>query len=324
MEQEKISIICIIYQVAPYLRQCLDSILAQTYRNLEIILVVGQGKKDDASLDIAEEYAERDPRIRIVATPAKGTGDARNQGLRAASGSLIGFIDGDDYAEPDMMERLSANLKQFDADISVCGRFSEFDDRTVADGPEGIRQMVPEDAFEMILRGTGFFFHCWDKLFRAELIKNEHFPTDRYLEDRYVIGRVLGNAKNIVYDKSPLYHYRVRGNSLSRVDRMSEYNVDADTEFCEYATGLCPRLGDLARSYLVYDHITCIQNYHLRIKGTAEDTEEMRERQKKHEAYLREELKRKNPELSFKVRFKAFLALYMRGVLLLITKKHSL
>ncbi len=338
MNREKISVICIIYRVEPYLRQCLDSILAQTYRELEIILVVGTSQKEDGSLAIAKEYAEKDGRIRLVITPAKGTGDARNNGLQAVTGDLIGFVDGDDYIEPDMFEHLAENLRKHEADIAVCGKYSEYEDaapskagqenpgtlRSVPDVQRPLREMEKKDAFEMILRNDGFFFHCWDKLFRAELFSGMSFPTDRYLEDRYVIGNVIGRAEKIVYDTKPLYHYRVRSDSLSRVYTMSEYTAHADTEFCDYVKEVTPELANLADSTLMYDHITCIQNYLLYFKGTERDTEEMREKRKGHLSYIREHLFVKNPELSFKVRFKGFLALYAGWLLKALTNQNQL
>ncbi|MBO6112250.1 MAG: glycosyltransferase [Lachnospiraceae bacterium] len=324
MSSEKISIVCIIYKVEPFLRQCIESMINQTYEDLEIILCVGQGKNDDKSLDIAEEYAKKDSRIKLVVTAAKGTGDARNQGLAAVTGDYIGFVDGDDYAEPDMFETMLKTLKEHNADISVCGKYSEYEDKTVPDVQHGIREMTPAQSFDMILRGTGFFFHCWDKLFKAELFKGIKFPDDRYLEDRYVTGKVIGRAKKIVYDTVPLYHYRIRGDSLSRVPMMSEYNTDADTDFCEYVLERCLDLKDIAGAALMYDHITNVQNYLLYFKGTENDNDEMKERYKAHMDYIRKRSKEKNPEISGKVRLKIFLALHMQPVLKLFTLKNSI
>ena len=116
---KKISIIIPAYNIAPYLPRCLDSVLEQTYTNLEII-VVDDGSKDDTRA-VIEEYAERDNRIVPVYKENTGVSDTRNKGLDVATGDYIGFIDGDDYIEKNMYEVLMSNAIKYNADISHCG-----------------------------------------------------------------------------------------------------------------------------------------------------------------------------------------------------------
>ncbi len=320
-----ISIISIIYKVEEFLPKAIESMIAQTYENLEIILVVGiKEGQESADRKICEKYASSDQRIKIVITPAAGTGDARNKGLDAVTGDYIGFVDGDDWVEPDMMEKLYNNLKEHDAKISVCGKFSEYEDRSEPDAPMPVMDMTPADAFEMLLRGNGFFFHCWDKLFVSSVFEGLRFPDDRYLEDRYVIDKALARAGRIVYDNTPLYHYRVRGNSLSRVKDMAEYNTDADTEFCAFACSIAPSLKDLADVFLLYDHLTCIQNYLLYFKGQESDSAHMQNKYREHMDYVRTEGKRinKNPEAGTSLKVKRLLAIYAPALLKSITKRH--
>ena len=324
-DRPKISIISIIYDVAAFLPKAIDSMIKQTYDNLEIILVIGvKDGQDKGDLAICERYAKEDSRIKLVVTPAKGTGDARNKGLDAVTGDYIGFVDGDDWAEPEMFERLYVNLIRHEAKISVCGKYSEYGNRSEADRQADIRIMTPSDAFEMIFRGNGFFFHCWDKLFDAGIFEGLRFPDDRYLEDRYVIDKAIARADRIVYDTVPLYHYRVRGDSLSRVRDMAEYNTDADTEFCDFACGIAPELRNIADAFLLYDHITCIQNYLLYFKDKAEDSERMQKRYGEHLAFIKEKGKniRSNPEIGRSLRLKRLLALYSPWLLAAVTKKH--
>ncbi|MBQ9606654.1 MAG: glycosyltransferase [Lachnospiraceae bacterium] len=324
-EKPKISIISIIYNVEEFLPKAIESMMAQTYKNLEIILGVGVKEgRETGDLAICESYAARDPRIRLVVTTAKGTGDARNKGLDAVTGDYIGFVDGDDWAEPDMFERLYVNLKEHNARLSVCGKYSEYEDHSEPDTQAPIRDMEPKDAFEMILRGTGFFFHCWDKLFEASIFDGLRFPDDRYLEDRYVIDKAIARAERIVYDTTPLYHYRVRGNSLSRVRDMAEYNTDADTGFCDFACAIAPNLRNLADSFLLYDHLTCIQNYLLYFKGQDTDDERMRRRYREHMEYIKGlgGSISNNPEIGRSLRVKRLLALYAPWLLTAITRRH--
>ncbi len=113
-----ISIIVPVYKDEPYLRQCVDSILNQTYRDIEVLLI------DDGSPDrcgeICDEFAKKDQRIRVFHTENKGLSAARNLGLREAKGEYIGFVDSDDWIEPDMYEVLLKRMQETGADISVC------------------------------------------------------------------------------------------------------------------------------------------------------------------------------------------------------------
>ncbi len=324
-DNPKISIISIIYNVEEFLPKAIESMISQTYKNLEIILVVGVKEgRETGDMAICEKYANQDPRIKLVVTPARGTGDARNKGLDAVTGEYIGFVDGDDWAEPEMFERLYVNLKEHNARLSVCGKYSEYEDRSEAVAQTPVRDMEPKDAFEMILRGTGFFFHCWDKLFEAEVFNGLRFPDDRYLEDRYVIDKAIARAERIVYDTTPLYHYRVRGDSLSRVKDMAEYNTDADTEFCDFACDIAPNLRNLADSFLLYDHLTCIQNYLLYFKEQDTDSERMKGRYMEHIEYVRGAGRsiRNNPEIGRSLRIKRLLALYAPWLLTALTRRH--
>lgn len=115
----KISIIIPVYNIAEYLPRCLDSVLVQTHKNLEII-VVDDGSID-SSKDVINAYAEKDSRIVAIFKENSGVSDTRNKGLEIATGDYIGFVDGDDYIEPDMYEILLKNALKYNADISHCG-----------------------------------------------------------------------------------------------------------------------------------------------------------------------------------------------------------
>jgi len=335
MTKPLISVISIIYKVEPYLRQCLDSMQKLTYPNLELILVVGQSGRsgpgaDDSCLEIAEEFAAADPRFRIIKCIAAGVSDARNRGLDAATGEYIGFVDGDDFVEPGMFDRLYDNIAAFEADISVCGKYDEYADgtknalsagETVSKAAGGALSPKTEpellsskDAARMLLTGGGFFFHSWDKLFKAEMFKGIRFPEDKYLEDRYTIGDIILNAERIVYDRTPFYHFRVRTDSVSHHKKMSEMNSDADTVFTSKVLSKYPDLYDEAENYLLYGHITCIQN--ALVSGEFD-----REEEKRHFDYIREHRKSalKNIYVNPNTRVKTFLSLHCLFLLKLIT-----
>lgn len=115
-----ISIIVPVYNVEPYVSKCLESILRQTYQNIEII-IIDDGSTDGGS-DICDAYAHKDKRIKVIHQSNEGVSGARNVGLRIAKGEFIGFVDSDDWIEADMYEYLLQNIQQQDADIAICGK----------------------------------------------------------------------------------------------------------------------------------------------------------------------------------------------------------
>ena len=128
MEQSPcVSVIVPVYKVAAYLPRCVDSILAQTWRNLEIILV-DDGSPDECG-SICDVYAEKDPRIRVIHKENGGLSSARNAGLDTASGEYIGFVDSDDWIEPEMYARMLALMEKYDAKMVCAGRY-DVDGRT--------------------------------------------------------------------------------------------------------------------------------------------------------------------------------------------------
>ena len=224
-----ISVIVPVYKVAPYLRQCIESIQSQTYRNLEILLI------DDGSPDecgkICEEYKEQDKRIRVFHTENKGLSSARNVGIQSATGNYIGFVDSDDWIEPDMYEVLLRELKE--ADISVCGYDSGAQrvqlTEAVYIGADALRALV-DDKFNN---------NVWNKLYRRKLFEGVLFPEGRNYEDVAVMHRIVDRAKAIAVESSVLYHYRIRPESITKTftaknlldyadSRLSRYNFFRD------------------------------------------------------------------------------------------------
>ncbi len=317
--QAKISVIVIIYKVEPYLRECIESLIRQTYTNIEIILVVGEkgDGTDDKSLEIAEAYAAEDKRIKVISCEAAGTGDARNKGLAAVTGDFIAFVDGDDYVEEKFIEKLYENIDFHGAEISVCGKYSEYPDKSLADEGHSVRDLNGEAVCRMILEKNGFFFHCWDKLFKAELFEGHKFPTEGQLEDRYTIGRILSETESVVYDSTPLYHYRVRTDSISRTDVDSEQNTKADEYFCTLVEKRYPSLKALCGEFLIYDHITCIQN--MLLAGTYSEA-----MAKAHRTYVKAHARSllSKDNLDRNTRIKIYLTIYCPRLLKLVTRKN--
>ncbi|MCM1153958.1 MAG: glycosyltransferase [Roseburia sp.] len=205
---ELISVIVAIYNIASYIERGVNSILAQTYRNLEIILV------DDGSTDesgrICDRLANTDERIIVLHKENGGPADARNAGIAVAKGSFIGFVDGDDYIDADMYEKMLASLLEQEADIAICryrrvGKEHTQDaskDRAVVfEGQEALQCYV-EEREEYDIQNA-----AWNKLYRRKVLDSLSFPTGKWYEDIMFATVALSNADRCVYLDSACYNY---------------------------------------------------------------------------------------------------------------------
>lgn len=217
-----ISIIVPVYNMERYLRQCLDSIKKQTMAEWECILV--DDGSSDSSPEICEEYAKEDSRFKVIHEPNSGLSVALNTGMEASEGEFIGFVDADDWIEPEMFRSLYVNLKNHDADMSQCGYIKEY---------RGRRSKKPIVAETKILTGSETMhaigigimpsYKCI-RLHRRNII-TVHFPEGRNFEDIFAYGEWLKNVKRMVACPEPLYHYRMRKGSIAHSD-MARNRVD--------------------------------------------------------------------------------------------------
>ena len=212
-----ISIIIPVYNIAAQLPRCLDSLLAQTYPNLELI-AVNDGSKDESGL-ILDRYAQDTPRLRVIHKKNGGVSSARNTGLAAAKGDYIGFCDGDDYAEPELYSRLLHNLKKHDADISHCGVAVEGLDgqlRYFHNSGELLLQNR-EEALAALLKADKFEPTCCTKLFKKELFAGLQFDESINInEDLLMNFRLFQKASKSVFEDICLYKYIRREDSASK------------------------------------------------------------------------------------------------------------
>ena len=212
-----VSIIVPVYNVGAYLRKCLDSILNQTYRELEILVI------DDGSTDrsgrICDEY-RKDRRVRVFHTENRGLSCARNLGLDEAKGEWIGFVDADDWIEPDMYELLIEKAVETGADIVECGWFREYPKSTKIRKAETSCYSLSLKAIEALLQGR-LSYSVWDKVWKKELFSHIRFPEGRVSEDIAVTYKLLEKANLVTGISVPLYHYLQRDSSITRT-----YNMD--------------------------------------------------------------------------------------------------
>ena len=213
-----ISVIVPIFRVEAYLRRCVDSILAQSYQNLEILLV--DDGSDDGCPAICDAYAEQDARVRVIHKKNGGLSDARNAGIDVATGDYFGFVDSDDYIHPDMFLRLVEKAMETGADLVRCGRAKvdaeeQILEQTGAFPNQVLTQM--EALNYMIDSHTGATVGIWLGLYRRELFDGLRFPVGRIHEDEYLTPRLLLACQTVSYIDDVLYYYNQgNGDSIMR------------------------------------------------------------------------------------------------------------
>ena len=218
----KISVIVPVYQCEEFLSACIESILRQTYQDLEVILV-DDGSPDGAGT-ICDDYAAKDTRIRVIHQANQGVSAARNVGLDMASGDLIAFVDSDDTVEPDMYDLMVKIIQDYEADIAHCGyRKVHFDGSTKEVLGTGV--LLVQDAWEAsecLLKGKYFTGGLWTKIHRKQLFQGIRFdPELKINEDVWLNVQIFRNARKLVFWDVPKYCYYERSESATRmVDRM--------------------------------------------------------------------------------------------------------
>ncbi len=221
---EKISVIVPVYNVENYLKKCIDSILNQTLEDIEIILV-NDGSTDSCK-EICDEYARKDNRIKVIHKPNEGLSMARNAGIREARGQYIGFVDSDDYIAWDMYEMLYQNIITYNADISICGLYNCYKEKSIPqyDGDEFL-VMNNEEALKTALEGIKFSVNAVNKLYKKELFDNIEFPKGKLSEDAFTIPKILSISSKIVFDSVPKYYYMHREDSIT-TSKFKEQDFD--------------------------------------------------------------------------------------------------
>jgi len=296
-EMPLISVIVPVYRVEKYLDRCLASIVGQTYRNLEIILV------DDGSPDgsgaLCDAWAARDSRVRVIHKENAGAGAARNTGLDVAAGDIVSMIDSDDYLEIHMYEHL-LSLMQDGVDIAECDIcWTERDDLPMEDGSQAnIRVCDVEDAMRLHMRDEIFCQTPPNKLYRREMIGDIRFPEGNLIDDEYFTYRVIGNARKLARSSACMYAYRQQpGSAMHKAFSLRRLQgLEAKVQRLEYLEKRMPSLVYEAKFDLFFTAMFLMQECLRSLKGA--ELEQAR-------TYIREILQRitpleKHPEASAK------------------------
>ena len=250
-----ISIIVPIYNVEEYLPECIDSIIHQSYKNLEIILV------DDGATDscgsICDCYACEDNRIVVIHKVNGGLSDARNVGLDQAHGEYIAFVDSDDFIEEDMIKKLYDACRNQNADIAVCGRKQVWDNGSynLMFCVESVIEYSPEKAIEQILINGTMDSAAWDKLYKSKLFNGMRYPVGVLHEDVNYTSRLIYQANKVIKIPYVGYNYRMRMGSITKQGfKTKKMDLFYQTKnLCEFVEGSLPELKEQAGKFYYFN-----------------------------------------------------------------------
>ena len=208
-----ISVIVPVYNVQTYLEKCLNSIINQSYKDLEIILV-NDGSTDGCG-DICNKYAILDKRIKVIHQKNAGLSDARNSGLKIATGEYIAFLDSDDWVDKELYETLYNEINRHDADIAICRYKYSYNEQEelVKLGNSEIYSNL-EILESMYTKDYGQIIVAWNKLYKREVFQNMYYPKGKIHEDEFLTPFILYKAKKIVFVEDELIYYRQTNNSI--------------------------------------------------------------------------------------------------------------
>lgn len=252
-----ISVIVPVYKVELYLDKCIRSIVDQTYKNLEIILV------DDGSPDrcgeICDAWAARDNRIRVIHKQNGGLSAARNAGMAVATGSYMGFVDSDDSISPDMYRLLLERMTADGSDITACGVEMVYEDGTPNRmlTPAGSCILDNAQAMEAIIRESLLKQPVWYKLYKTDLIRDIPFAVGKYHEDVFWSWQAMARAKKVSIFDTPCYYYLQRSGSIMG-ERFSVRRLDAIEAKCQRYDYLADHYPELAPEALCELHFSCL------------------------------------------------------------------
>ncbi|PLS01120.1 glycosyltransferase [Neobacillus cucumis] len=210
----KISVIIAAYNIENYIIKCLESIISQTFKELEII-VVNDGSTDN-TLHLIKNFSKLDDRIVVIDKPNGGLSSARNAGLEIATGDYIGFVDGDDYIKEEMYEKLHQLCKKTQSEIAVCGYIRQYSNREVFSNSKNVIQYSSQEALRELISSRVLHDYAWNKLYKKELFENIRYPIGKMYEDVFTTYKLFFNSNKVAYIDEPLYYYIQRDGSILR------------------------------------------------------------------------------------------------------------
>lgn len=227
-----VSVLVPVYNCENYIRECLDSIIRQDYKNIQLIIY--NDGSTDGSFEICKEYDEEFDFIELYSGSNKGVATARNELLKHIKGDYFIFIDADDWIEPEMISFLLSIIKAYDSDIAVCDIYGRSSDELK------VEDWNKDTAVREFLKHKKINGSLWNKLTKVSLLHNERFRCGiSYGEDALFFWGILQRIKKITLTNRPLYHYRVNLNSISHCNfNGSKFTGDEVWSLIENETGI--------------------------------------------------------------------------------------
>lgn len=264
MSDDKVSIIIPVYNVEKYIKDCLNSVILQTYNNIEII-VIDDGSTD-RSYTICEEFLNQTDKLKIYSTQNNGVSMARNLGIKIATGKYIVFLDSDDLIEKNMIEKLVENMKKYNVDMVACNYFYMYKDKNIlAKFPENMLISNEQCKIE-IFKNTSIRGFSVNKIFKRDIIEsaNLKFQKDiKICEDLLFVFEYLLYSKSIFILNEPLYFYRMRKTSSLHSSLSNELSVfDAINQIIKIEPDLYSKMSELY-FYLYFKYYHSLKKYNL-------------------------------------------------------------
>lgn len=251
-----ISIIVPVYNVSNYLDNCIKSIINQTYKNIEIILV-DDGSTDDSS-NICDKYLKKDKRIKVIHKSNGGLSSARNIGIVNSNGEYITFIDSDDYVEKEYVEVLYKNIIKYSSDISIGSHKVIYESGKIIYKSNNLEySCTPKETLKNMLYDNGIDVSAWAKLYKRELFKSIRYPEGRLFEDAATTYKLIDKSKKISVNLKPIYNYTIRKDSITGESfTLKKLDLIKSTiEMCNYIKKKYPDLISACDRRLMYAHL---------------------------------------------------------------------
>ncbi|MBO5397964.1 MAG: glycosyltransferase family 2 protein [Clostridia bacterium] len=254
-----ITIVVPVYKVEQYLKKCVDSIINQTYKNLEIILV-DDGSPDNCG-NMCDEYANLDSRVKVIHKENGGLSSARNAGIEIAKGKYISFVDSDDYITNDYIEFLYNLILTNNVKVSICSHTVIYDTGLVLEKATNEHSVIDtKTAIERILYDEGLDTSAWAKLYETKLFENIKYPNGKLFEDSATTCKILCECDKVAIGSKSKYFYLIRNNSITKTN-FSSNKMDLITstkDMGEYVLNKYPDLKKAVNRRIMYAYLSTL------------------------------------------------------------------
>ena len=276
MKKDLVSIIVPVYNASKYLENCLNSILKQTYNNIEVILI-DDGSTDN-SLEICKEYKKNDKRIKIIHKENGGISSVRNLGVKESKGKYICFVDSDDYIEKDYVEVLYSGIKKYKTKLCFGGYRNVYNDGTAVDKfSNKTYKLSKVKTLNKLLYVDGVDVSPWSKIYEKSLFDDITYPEGRIFEDTATTYKLIDKCDNIAICDYPIYNYCIRSSSITS----SKFNIKkmdwiiSSIEMTHYLKKKYKELNDACLAYMMYAHIGVLSSLAMNDKNYKKERKEL-------------------------------------------------